>query len=107
MNWTPENLAFELTKRGEEWADKNAAADVLEETKKILLAQLTLQWPEDSMNKAEAKARSDPQYIQHIESMVNARKEANKARVRYDSIKSFEGMWRTHESTKRAEMGFR
>jgi hypothetical protein len=107
MNWTPETLAEELTKRGEDWADKNAAADALEEAKKTLLAQITLSWPQDSMAKSEAKAKATIDYIRHVESMVEARKQANRARVRYDSIRSFVEMWRTHESTRRAEMGFR
>lgn len=107
MNWTPETLAEELTKRGNDWADKNAAADLLEENKKTLLAELTLQWPQDSMVKAEARAKADCRYRQHIELMVEARRQANKARVSYDSIRAFEGMWRTKESTLRAEMSLR
>jgi lambda repressor-like predicted transcriptional regulator len=107
MNWTPEILAAELTKRGEDWADKNAAADLLEENKKTLLAELTLQWPQDSMAKAEARAKAACRYLEHIKLMVEARRQANKARVSYDSIRAFEGMWRTNESTKRAELGLR
>lgn len=104
---TPERIAEELSKRGEAWSDKEAAASLLEESKHTVLSQCMADWPEDSNAGAESKARRDPRYIEHLKQMVEARKEANKAKVAYDTMKAYEGLFRTREATKRTEMNLR
>ena len=39
-DFDPEKIFHQLAEAGEEWADKQAAAELLEETKKTLLAEL-------------------------------------------------------------------
>lgn len=95
-----------LVKAGEDWADKQAAAELLEETKKSILAKL-INVAEGSVNAREYKALADPEYTSFVEGMVTARKAANKARVRYDSAKVLAEMRRSEESTRRAEMTLR
>ena len=87
-------------------ADKNAAAEILEETKGTLLATLASVHMKDgaSAAKADVEARSDPQYRGHLTLMVEARREANKARVRYDSGKVYAELLRTKAATERAQM---
>ena len=104
---TPEKIAEELLKRGYDYADKEAAAHALEETKHTVLAECMADWPEDSNAGAETKARRDPRYKSHLNNMVEARRQANKAKVSYDTMKAYEGLYRTRESTKRAEMQIR
>jgi len=100
----PSELASELSKRGLEWADAEAAAQAMEETKKILLAELSLQYPGESRAAATDKATADPAYKLHITQMVTARKEANRALVRYRTYQVFVDLERTQESTRRAEV---
>ena len=107
MELTPEKIAEELLKRGHDYADKEAAASVLEETKHTVLAECMADWPEDSNAGAETKARRDPRYKNHINNMVEARRQANRAKVAYETMKAYEGLYRTRESTKRAEMQIR
>jgi hypothetical protein len=95
-----------LVKAGEDWADKQAAADLLEETRKSVLAKL-INEAEGSVNAREYKALADQEYRDFVAGMVTARKAANKARVRYDSAKILAEMRRSEESTRRAEMTLR
>lgn len=104
----PVALARRLIETGEAWADAEHAASLLEETKSTLLAKLTKEhMGEGSMAKAEAMAKADPRYEQHVRAMVDAQREATKCRVRYDSGRAFIDLARSAESTRRAEMGMR
>lgn len=98
----------QLADAGEDWADKQAAAEILEETKKSVLAELmTGGGSNDSHAKRESAALANPAYKLHLTNMVSARKEANRAKVRYDSMKVLAEMRRTQESTRRAEINIR
>lgn len=103
----PEQIAKELAKRGESWSDMEAAASLMEETKHTMLSQCMADHPEDSNAEAKSKASRDPRYIEHLKKMVEARKEANRAKVAYDTMKAYEGLYRTREATKRAEINIR
>jgi hypothetical protein len=100
----PARLAHGIVQRGELWADCNAAADLLEETKGTLLAKITKEHLDLPAWKAEAMAKADPRYEEHIKSMVDARRLANLARVKYDGAKAMGEFARSAESTRRAEM---
>jgi hypothetical protein len=121
MNFTrdfdPVRLTAEVTVLGEEWADSEAAASSLEETRKSVLAKLILEYVESRLSgdvgskartmpvaQAEARALSDPRYEQHVELMVNARREAQRARVRYDMGKMKLELMRSLQATMRQEM---
>jgi hypothetical protein len=105
-DFDPEAIYQKLNSAGEEWADKDAAANLLEETKKTLLAEL-MQGLEGSNTEREKKALADTTYKHHLKTMVAARKEANRARVRYDATRVLAEMRRTQESTRRAEANIR
>jgi hypothetical protein len=103
----PRSLTDRLIEAGEKWSDLNAAAEMLEETKKTLLAQITSGFmAEQSMSvaKAETLALASNEYGRHLKAMVEARQLANKARVRYDSGKAFVELARSAEATRRSEM---
>ena len=103
----PDQLRARIVLLGEEWAELNGAADLLEETRKTVLAQLSKESQAKSMAEREMKALASQQYDEHLRAMVRARTEANKARVRYDAARTWVDMARSLESTRRAEMGLR
>lgn len=109
MSFDPHQLAEQMLNHGATWAEQNAAADLLEETRKTLRSQLATKFiPEvGSAVKAEMMAEASQEYIEHIRSMVEARRKANTARVQYDSDRAFIDLIRSQESTKRAEMAMR
>lgn len=103
----PDKAFDALLKAGEDWADKQAAAELLEETKKSVLAKLMSESSGGSMAAREMLALADDSYTDFLTGMVNARKAANKARVRYDSARVLAELRRSQESTRRAEMNMR
>lgn len=105
-DFDPDRIYKQLTDAGEDWVDKNAAAELLEETKKTVLAELASH-EHGSVAAKESLALANPAYKLHLTNMVSARKEANRAKVRYDSMKVLAEMRRTQESTRRAEIGIR
>lgn len=104
--FNPDELHHRVVKLGEEWAALNAAADLLEETKKTVLAELQKS-ASGGVAERERTALADPLYGSHLESMVDARRKANIARVHYDAAKAWIEMARSMESTRRAEMTLR
>jgi hypothetical protein len=105
-DFDPEAIYHRLAEAGEEWADKDAAANILEETKKTLLAEL-MQGFQGSNAERERCALADTTYKLHLKNMTVARKESNRARVRYDAMRVLAEMRRTQESTRRAEANIR
>lgn len=105
-DFDPDRMYRQLAESGEDWADKQAAAELLEETKKSVLAELMSDL-QGSGTERERIALADPVYKLHLKNMVAARKEANRARVKYDSMKVLAEMRRTQESTRRAEINLR
>lgn len=105
-DFDPEAIYHKLASAGEDWADKEAAAEILEETKKTVLAEIMGGF-DGSTAERERRALADGAYKHHLTTMSAARKEANRARVRYDSMKVLAEMRRTQESTRRAEANIR
>lgn len=100
----PDNIHQKLVELGLAWADDNAAADLLEETKKTLISHLAADL-EGSQTAKESYAIRHPEYREHIISMVDARHKANRSKVRYDSAKVWADLMRTKAATERAAMG--
>ncbi len=102
-------LCDEAENAGFAWADAKAAADALEETKKSVLAQSMAGYFAEGMagNKAETMALADPAYLDFIRKMVAAGKARDRARVRFDILKTRIELLRTNASTERAAMSMR
>jgi len=105
-DFNPEEIYRRLNEAGDDWVDKQAAAEILEETKKTVLAEL-MQGFQGSTAERERNALADAAYKLHLTQMTAARKEANRARVKYDAVRVLAEMRRTEASTRRAEMMLR
>lgn len=103
----PEKIYHQIVAAGEEWTDKDAAANLLEETRKTVLAELVNSSGAGSVAARESAALADAAYKLHVTKMVAARKEANRAKVKYDAVRVLAEMRRTQESTRRAEANIR
>ncbi len=103
----PNEVYGRLVELGEAWADANAAAALWEETQKSYLAQLTVRASNGgtrSQAAAQTEALGTSEYQKHCRNMVLARRDANKARVRYDSAKMWAELMRSANANRRAEM---
>jgi hypothetical protein len=106
-DFDPGKIYEEIIKAGDKWVDCEAAAELLEETRKTVLARLAIQSQANSVAGKEQEALAHANYETHVRKMVNAREEANRARVRYDAVRVLGEMRRTAESTRRAEAQIR
>jgi len=102
----PDQVYQKLIDAGEYWADADAAASMYEETKKSVLAQLMSDCGGSTHAERERMALATEIYQSHVEQMVQARKEANRALVKYKSIQVWADLKRTQESTRRKEIEF-
>lgn len=102
----PAKLAEELSDRGLEWADKDAAFKALDETTKSVLSQAISNINADvAHNKAESEARRSTLYREHLDALANSRREANRAKVKYDTFKVYVDLKRSALSFEKAQMG--
>lgn len=98
----PNTIYRKMVEAGESWAEANYAAELLEETKKTLVSQLSTESGETSISAKEAFALRHPSYKIHVQNMCEARRDANKAKVKYDSLKTWVEVVRTKEANERA-----
>ena len=97
-------LYYKLTQAGDDWADKQAAYNVLDDTKNAVLAQLMLKSSATSVAAKEIEAKASKEYTDHVKHTQEAMKLALKAKVNYESIKIWIDLKRSEEATRRAEM---
>ncbi len=88
---------------GEDWADKEAAASLLEDCKSATLAQWSSAQGDMPVNRAELIVKSSPRWMEYLKNMVEARRQANVARVRLESIKMRAMEWHAKSANYRAE----
>lgn len=100
-----ERISNELLKAGNDWADKNAAADAWERVQKSIEGKCFLEHT-GNIEERRAQARNDPEYEEIAEKAEKARMLALKAKVKYDTMKTKVELIRSVESTRRAEMKF-
>lgn len=92
---------------GEVWADADAAFRAYDDLTKTMLSKAMAEYEGESVAAAETKARRSDEYVSHLNTLAEARRNANKARVAYDAAKLYVEVWRTNQATERAAMGMR
>lgn len=85
-------------------AHLEAAAQLLEDTKSAVLAQMIARLGDIPHNRAENMVKAGDEWMNHVTKIVEARKEANLARIHadYERMKIFEK--HSQEANTRAEM---
>lgn len=95
-------LYHKLTEAGNDWADKQAAYNVLEDTKNAVLSRLMLQSDAPSVSAREVEAKASKEYSDHVKNTQEAMKLALKAKVNYEAIKIWIDLKRTEAANERA-----
>ena len=102
----PLSEQYRLT--GEQWVEKNAAAQLREEGKTTFLSARKTALMEEKGDMPEAKAerlvKCSEEWKQYIVQMVSDRKDANKLKINLKSIEMRWGEQQSYEASKRAEM---
>jgi len=102
----PNEAYQKLSIAGNDWADKKAAASVLESATKAAHSEAFLEARKDGKAQEEAKhsATCDIDYQSALSRQIEAEKARDHARVKYDSIKAWLEMALDANATRRAEM---
>ena len=89
---------------GEEWADLEAAAQLLEDSKSAVMAQWQTEYGDVPVNRAEQAVKSSARWRDYINDTVEARKRANKAKIYLESVKMRAMELHATEANQRTEM---
>lgn len=94
-------LYHKLTEAGNDWAEKQAAYNVLEDTKNAVLSKLMLNSKAPSVAAKEIEAKASAEFTDHVKSTQDAMKAALKAKVNYEAIKIWIDLKRTEAANER------
>lgn len=108
-DFDPDKIYALVSTAGDEWADKKAAYEALDDNTKSVLAEITGRYMDGKVTKATAEmhALASGDYRNHLASVSKARGEFLRAQVKYDSLRMLVELRRSQESTRRAEMSLR
>lgn len=96
-------LSEQFRLAAKDWVEKDSAANLLEETKSAVLAQRMAELGDMPVSRAEMTVKASAEWREFIEAMVNARKDANMARVKVDWMRMRHSEWQSAEANARAE----
>lgn len=86
------------------WADLDAAANLLEETKSAVLAQKMLALGEMPVSRAEMQIKGSADWTDHVEKICEARKQANLKKVQLEYLRMKHTEWNVINANARHEM---
>lgn len=87
---------------GEDWADKEAAAQLLEDTKSAVLAEWQMKFGDIPVSRSEMTVKASKEWREHVTKIVAAREKANLAKVKLEYIKMKHMEWNNAEANHRA-----
>lgn len=87
-----------------EYNDADAAANILEETKSAVLSEMMLALGDMPVSRAEMLVKGSPEWRDHINKMVTARKSANRFKLQLEYIRMQSMEWQSENANRRAEM---
>ena len=93
-----------FAEKGATWADKEAAAQLLEDSKSSVMAQWQAECGDIPVNRAEQSVKSQQRWKDYIVSCVEARKEANLAKIDLEVERMRFAEWNNREANARQEM---
>src|SRR3990172_4060689 len=90
--------------RGEKWADLEAAAQLLEDSKSAFMAQRQISLGDVAVNRAEQIVKASPEWGEYIGACVTARRAANLAKVELEVVRMRFTEWNNQQANARQEM---
>lgn len=102
---TGENRAWSevFKEAADDWVDKEAAAQLLEDTKSSVMAQKQAMLGDIPVNRAEQIVKASAEWSDHIREIVAARKAANQAKMDLEVIRMKFAEWNNAEANHRTE----
>lgn len=96
-------ISEQFQRAAAKWVDTEAAAKLLEETKSAYLSQQMQIHAQLPINRAEQIVKSSKPWVDYIEKMVGARRQANLDWVQVEYLKMKFQEWQSEEANKRVE----
>jgi hypothetical protein len=87
-----------------QWVAAETAASMLEDTKSAVLSQQMLALGDIPVSKAEMLTKANPEWVDHIKKIVEARAAANLLKVQLEYLRMKSAEHQSAEASKRAEM---
>jgi len=89
---------------GENWADLESAAELLENSKSSILSEWMVELGADmAISRAEATIKAQPRWKELLQQITEARRLANRARISYEYEKMRFSEWNNSEANRRME----
>ena len=110
MSFDADTIYRQINEAGEDWADKKAAYETLDDLSKTVYADILSDYlPPTCSTKAEAETRTyaSAKWKEHLAAVSGARRAWLLSEVRYKNLQTLAELRRSQESTRRAEMGMR
>lgn len=89
---------------GEDWADKEAAAQILEDSKSSVMAQWQTELGDIPVNRAEQTVKASARWRSYIQDTVDARKAANLAKITLEVLRMRAMEYQAKEANQRTEL---
>lgn len=101
-----DNLAWSEKYRlaGEDWADKEAAAQILEDLKSAMMSQWQTELGDIPVNRAEQIVKASARWKEYIADAVEARRAANIAKIHKEVVKMKAMEQHAAEANQRTEL---
>lgn len=96
-------LSEEFRIAGNDWAEKEYIASLLEDTKSNIMAQKIATLGDMPINRAEQTIKATQEWLDYIKKIVDARKAANLAKINMEFMKLKYHEAQSREATARAE----
>jgi hypothetical protein len=94
-------LSEQAYEAGLDYSDKNAAASLLEDLKSSVLSRMMAALGEMAVNKAEMKVKASNEWVIHVTSIVEARREADNAKFRHEYLRARFAEWQSEQANER------
>jgi hypothetical protein len=86
-----------------QWSDKESAASLLEELKSAVLSQKMAALGDLPVSRAELHVKASAEWEDYVRKMVEARTEANLAKVKLEWVRLRFSEWQSAEANARSE----
>ena len=99
-------ISEQFERKAHEWVDADAAAEILEQTKSAVFAEMLLAHGPIAHNRAEALSKASPAWAEHVATIVEARRKANRLKVDMEVMRMRHREWIAQDANQRTAARF-
>ena len=108
LQFEPEKLSYQQEKLGLEFADLDTAVELMKKEEKMIIAELTLQFSQNksykNMKELDGLIYTHEKFKDYADRYSETLKKRNRAKIRFESFKTFRDDLRTKSVNERESM---